>query len=117
MLGVGLAPAALDTSQEGVDIIEKENDAPAPTADAIKPLLDRVQTFMSLVDKVAEVRTRVLVVHYLFHFAQVHPYAKAAWAVLSSAYKACYCHYRKMAIVITDNIVTLDCKFTEGTGR
>ncbi|KZT31837.1 hypothetical protein SISSUDRAFT_1067423 [Sistotremastrum suecicum HHB10207 ss-3] len=65
------SPVLLDQTSNEVATAAKIQSTIAATAVDITPVLDKLDRFVKLVDKISE----------------VHPYAKIAWSVISAAYK------------------------------
>ena len=62
-------------------------DNPIPLVDFISSFLKTLNSFKSVVDKIATVRSAVLTRPVRSSHAQIHPYVQAAWTVLSFASK------------------------------
>ena len=87
-----LTPTLLEGIPGLVEASTKVVATATPIVDTWDPLLQKIKLFTEAVDTISEVRFTSI--EYLFlltsvRIEKVHPYAKIAWSILSTAYKVC----------------------------
>lgn len=84
-------PASLGQAQELVEGSSTSIDGAGLVVDPWVPLLEKIEVLAGVVDKISEVRSTFYMSSILtntgFCNLKVHPYAKAAWSILSATYK------------------------------
>ena len=87
-----LAPTQLERIPGLIDASTEVVATATSIVDTWDPLLQKIKLFTNAVDTISEVRFTLI--WYLFlltsvRIEKVHPYAKIAWSIISTAYKVC----------------------------
>ena len=87
-----LAPTQLERVLGLVETSTEVVATATPIVDTWDPLLQKIKLFTEAVDTISDVRFTLIWYPFLLTsvcIEKVHPYAKIAWSIISTAYKVC----------------------------